>query len=268
MNTKMSYPITQDTASTLKSVNNITQALSSWLIKNGIGYSDFINSQKAVFYNAAILELERLNRKKTDSSISLLSGLNRRDVVQFRLEQGNQHKYIESPEINPLASVPARVIALWVDKDIGMTIPYSDTENSFESLVSEISTEKHPKSILLELNRLGLVYFDKKFVYLLVNSFTPAKAPQVNQEILSNNISHHLSAGLHNLMYEDNQYLEQAISVEKITPESVAMLNKLSLELWSECSKKLLSEATKRSNNDKGNINATQSFMLGIYQNY
>jgi hypothetical protein len=268
MTTKTSYPNALDTESTLKSVNNITQTLSSWLIKNGIGYSDFINSQKAVFYNAAILELERLNRKKTDSSISLLSGLNRRDVVQFRLEQDNQHKYIESPEINPLASVPARVIALWIDKDIGMTIPYSDTENSFESLVSEISTEKHPKSILLELNRLGLVYFDKNFVYLLTNSFTPSKAPQVNQDILSNNITQHLSAGLHNLMHEDNQYLEQAISVDKITAESVATLNKLTLALWSEFSKKLLSEATKCSKNDQSNIDATQSFILGIYQNY
>ena len=268
MNMKTLHPIVSDTESTLKSVINITQILSTWLIKSGIGYSDYITSQKAIFYNAAILELERLNRKKTDSSISLLSGLNRRDVVQFRLEQGNEHKFIETPEINPLASVPARVIALWIEKDIDMTIPYCDSDVSFEALVSEISTEKHPKSILLELNRLGLVYFDKKFVYLLVKSFTPSLVPKVNQEILSHNISKHLSAGLHNLMYADNQYLEQAISLNNITDESVKILNKLSLELWDELSKKMLTQAMQCSNQDKLNPNATQHFTLGIYQNY
>lgn len=117
MNSKNANHYFSDTEATLKNVTNITQFLATWLIKNGIGYSDYVSSQKIVFYNAAILELERLNQKKTDSTISLLSGLNRRDVVQFRLNQGNEHKYIESLQLNPLASVPARVISLWIEKN-------------------------------------------------------------------------------------------------------------------------------------------------------
>jgi len=265
---KNSRLITSDSESTLKNVLNITQILSSWLIKNGVGYSDYISSQKTIFYNAAILELERLGQKKTDSSISLLSGLNRRDVVQLRLDQGDIHQYIETFQVNPLASVPARVLALWVEKDIGMTIPYTNSDYSFESLVHEISTEKHPKSILLELIRLGLVHFDKKLVYLLVNSFTPAQVPKVNEDILSNNIVQHLSAGLHNLIHADNQYLEQAIYVDHITEESVQLLNKLSLELWREISKKMLSQAVSYSTKDKDKQGADKKFVLGIYQNY
>lgn len=268
MNMINSQTIVSDTESTLKNVTSITQLLSTWLVRNGIGYSDYISSQKVVFYNAAILELERLNQKKTDSTISLLSGLNRRDVVQFRLSQNNEHKYIESFPLNPLASVPARVVSLWGEKDIGMTIPYTDSENSFEALVGEISTEKHPKSILLELKRLGLVHFDKQSVYLLVNSFTPTQAPLVNQNILAHHVAHHLSAGLHNLMFKDNQYLEQAISVDHITEESVEILNKLSLELWEKFSKKLLSEAIACSDKDRYKKDANSEFILGIYQDY
>ena len=263
-----SQTIIPDTESTLKNVTSITQLLSTWLVRNGIGYSDYISSQKVVFYNAAILELERLNQKKTDSTISLLSGLNRRDVVQFRASQNNEHKVIESLPLNPLASVPARVVSLWVDKDIGMTIPYTDDENSFENLVNEISTEKHPKSILLELQRLGLVHFDKQYVYLLVKSFTPTQVPLVNQSILANHVAHHLSAGLHNLIFQDNQYLEQAISVDHITEESLKLLNALSLELWEKLSKKLLSEAMACSDKDRYNKEANSQFIFGVYQDY
>lgn len=112
-----------------------------------------------------------------------------------------------------------------------------------------------------------MVHYDKQDVYLLVNSFTPSQVPDMNQEILSNNISHHLSAGLHNIINGDNAYLEQAIYADQLTDESIQLLKQLSLELWDDASKKLLTQALIYSNNDKENKDAHHEFVLGIYQN-
>ena len=47
------------------------------------------------------------------------------------------------------------MIARWIALELPHQIPVSGEENSFEALVRHISTEKHPRSILFELQRLG-----------------------------------------------------------------------------------------------------------------
>ncbi len=54
--------------------------LVTWLLRSGVGHGEFAAALKPVFLKAARLELERIQGKPTDSALSLLSGLHRKDV--------------------------------------------------------------------------------------------------------------------------------------------------------------------------------------------
>ena len=193
----------------------------------------------------------------------MLSGLHRKDVSAFRL-QANQ-TVTEAP--NFAISVPARVIARWIALDLPHQIPISGEENSFEALVKHISTEKHPRSILFELQRLGVVEQTGQNVILQQNSFTPDNQMQESKALFSANLSDHLAAGVDNFISEKPfTHLEQAVHAEKLTAQSVEALRQLSIELWQDMAKQLLNAAIQHCEQDQEKDDADYQFRFGVYQ--
>ena len=255
--------IPQDAETTLESIFPMMQHIARWLIHSGVGYTDFVAALKPIFYQQALVELERIQQNKTDSAVSLLSGLHRKDVSAFRL-QANQ-TVTEAP--NFAISVPARVIARWIALDLPHQIPISGEENSFEALVKHISTEKHPRSILFELQRLGVVEQTGQNVILQQNSFTPDNQMQESKALFSANLSDHLAAGVDNFISEKPfTHLEQAVHAEKLTAQSVEALRQLSIELWQDMAKQLLNAAIQHCEQDQEKDGADYQFRFGVYQ--
>ncbi|MGK9155824.1 DUF6502 family protein [Acinetobacter radioresistens] len=256
--------LSHDAETTLDHTLNIMQELVQWLVKSGIGYTEFTSALKNLFYNEALLELERINQKKTDSSISLLSGLNRRDVSSLRQESG-QHKILSITDCSIPISVPARVIGLWISRGLPHRLPITGEEGSFESLVRQISIEKHPHSILLELVRIGLVVEETPFVILQNSTFTPNPKMDETKQLFAANISDHLAAGIHNITQGDDAFLEQAIFADELTQNSIEKLKVLSTQLWDNMSRELLASAIECCERDKGKEHATKRFRLGVF---
>ncbi|MFW2150865.1 DUF6502 family protein [Acinetobacter gyllenbergii] len=255
--------IPQDAETTLDSIYPMMQHIARWLIHSGVGYTDFVVALKPIFYEQALLELDRIKQNKTDSAVSLLSGLHRKDVSSFR-QQANQTA-TETP--NFAISVPARVIARWIALDLPTQIPVSGEENSFEALVKHISTEKHPRSILFELQRLGVVVQIDQDVMLQQHSFTPDNQMQESKALFSANLSDHLAAGIDNFISEKPfTHLEQAVHAEKLTAQSVEALRELSIELWQDMAKQLLNAAIHHCDQDQEKDDAHYQFRFGVYQ--
>ena len=256
--------LSHDTETTLEHVMNIIPPLIHWLIKSGVGYHEFTAVLKGVFYNEAIKELEHIHQKKTDSAISLLAGLNRREVRSFCQTYG-EYAFVNQLDVHLPISVPARVIGLWVSQKLPLSIPFQGDEYSFESLVRQVSSEKHPKSILLELKRLGIVQDERGYVTLQNSSFTPNPQLDESKQLFSQNISDHLLAGIANLTQKNN-FLEQAVVADELSQASIDKLNQLSVELWDQMSKTIVSAAIAYCQNDQNSSDANHRFRLGIYQ--
>lgn len=255
--------IPQDAETTLDSIYPMMQQVARWLIHSGVGYTDFVAALKPIFYEQALAELERIQQNKTDSAVSLLSGLHRKDVSAFR-QQANQ---VSTETPNFAISVPARVIARWIALDLPHQISVSGEENSFEALVKHISTEKHPRSILFELQRLGVVVQTDQTVVLQQHSFTPDNQMQESKALFSANLSDHLAAGIDNFISEKPfTHLEQAVHAEKLTAQSVDALRQLSIELWQDMAKQLLNAAIQHCDQDQEKDDAHYQFRFGVYQ--
>jgi len=79
-NLKMSASPTPPGQPVLEQVLTMLQPLVVWLLRSGVGYTDLTAALKPVFLEAARTELTRIGGKQTDSAVSLLSGLHRKDV--------------------------------------------------------------------------------------------------------------------------------------------------------------------------------------------
>ncbi len=263
----MSKLLTNEADQNLQQVLVLMNELSQWLIRSGVGYTEFTAALKPVFFQQAVQELERIDQKPTISAISLLSGLHRKDVTAYK-EVISEGKDLTEATVSEPISVPSRVIGLWLAEGWGDSLPFSsESENSFEMLVKRISTERHPRSVLNELVRLEIATEKDGQVYLQQRRFIPDPSQLEARKILTRNVQAHLEAGLHNLLNPDEiPYLEQAICADELTEESINKLHEMSLELWQKYSLQLLKLAAERCAMDDGNPEANRVFRFGVYQ--
>ena len=243
-----------------RNVSKVMTPLVSWLISSGVGFSEFSQDLKIIFFKQSFLELEKLDKKLTDSSISLLSGLNRRDVSELK------SNLLNDTAIQTSSNISARVVTLWIQKEWPKQIPITGDGISFENLAKEISQDKHPRAIIFELDRLGLITEVANTVILHTESFTPTKSSSYSQKLLAQSASDHISSGLSNILISPNMFLEQNINADELTEESVQILKDYTHVIWKEMSKKLVDKALECSQNDEGKLNAKYRFSMGIYQ--
>ena len=79
-----------------------------WLIRNGVQYGAFTAALKSVFLQVAREEIEGSGRKATDSALSILSGVHRKDVRALTAENAAR-------ELKPKSvSLVSQVFTRWV----------------------------------------------------------------------------------------------------------------------------------------------------------
>ncbi len=241
---------------------DLMQGIVAWLIKAGVGYAELSSALKPLFYNAAIDELDTIKQKKTDSSMSLISGLHRRDVSEYKQE--NKHQHIPLSTVQTPMSLALRVLQLWQTKKYPNAITVAG-EHGFDALVNQISTEKHPRSVLFEMKRLKMLTEENGMVYLKTVSSASAAALLEQKQDLVAGVKAQLNAGLKNLFDADTVYLQGSIAFEHLSINSVHKLNVLSADLWDAMQEKLRATADECLKKDAEHSKAIYSFRAGTF---
>jgi hypothetical protein len=216
----------------------LLQPLARALVANGVTYPVFAQAMKRVFLEAARAELLATNKRLTDSSLSLLSGVHRKDVRVLNVAT-------EQEPVRAL-SIAIEVSTRW-SSDIQFcnedgtprTLPVrsrSSGEVSFETLTQAVSKDFHSRSVLEELLRLGVVRLDGEVVTLQSDEFVPRESFAEAAYFLGANGHDHLAAAVNNLQAhgsgEDSPFLEHAVFADELSPESVHQLQLLARRLW------------------------------------
>jgi hypothetical protein len=236
-----------------------------WLIRNGVQYGAFTSALKAVFLQIAREEIEGSGRKATDSALSILSGVHRKDV---RALTGADAARDVKPKSVSLVS---QVFTRWVT-DARYRNPDGSPrrltrlgeQNSFEALAREISTDVHPRTVLDELARLRLVKLEDEHVELLTAAFVPADDYEELAGLLAANTGDHLSAAVHNLTTRQPRFLEQSVFADGLSAESVRELSQLARELWAQAFQRMVAEAQARYEADREHP-APHRMRFGVY---
>jgi len=239
------------------------------LLHEGVSYSRFANALKASFLDAAEKILEAEAARVNDSSLSTLSGVHRKDVRAWR---SNGQTGSRSKNLGPVMEVYAR----WAsDPDYcdgpgkPRILDRAGAPVSFEELALSVSKDVHPRTLLQELIRLGVVrQVDSQGkgekLELCADAFVPKKGSAEMLQLLADNVGDHIATVVNNLQGHEPM-LEQAVFADELSAESAEALGALARQIWSNAFREIMREGTKLSRSDQGDPNADQRVRFGMY---
>ena len=166
------------------------------------------------------------------SRVATATGLTRREVTRLLLAGG---------AVEPARPSPAtQVFTRWqsdpaLKKRRGgpMALPRSGPAPSFETLARSVTQDVHPRSLLEELLRLGLVAIDGEQVTLRTDRVTAGGDSERGYRFLAGNVGDHLRAGVENVLAEGPPpHVEQAVFADELSAESMAAFRALAAAQW------------------------------------
>ena len=242
------------------------------MIGRGIGFPASAEMLKRLYVEVAEERFALDGRRVTDSRVSVLTGLQRKDVRAQRaaLAEG-------SGESEPGAGPLPRIIARWragppYADGRGRPRPLprtGDAAPSFEGLAASVSRDVHPRTLLDELVRLGLAAHDPSSdqVTLTGKAFVPSSDDAALASYLGANLGDHAEAAVENLLAapEPGPFFERAVHYNRLTPDALDELEALARELQTEVLETLNVRALALQDRDDGAGNATGRFRCGAY---
>jgi len=235
----------------LASVLRACKPLVRLLLRHGVAYPAFASALKQVFLEAAVEELRSTGKKQTDSALSLLSGVHRRDVRNLA-QLGGASLAMEAP-MNMASQVASRWLTdpAYLDKKgQPRVLPKAGAAPSLDTLVTAISSDVRPRAVLDELLRLGMAEETAAGIGLLAPGFVPRQGFPEMAALLADNLHDHAAAASLNVDGAHN-YLEQAIFVDQLGEESARHLHAASARAWRQAFQTVMREAQARYEHDQ-----------------
>lgn len=254
-------------------VLRVMRPLVGLLLRHGVTYTAFAAALKSVFVEAAQRELDRTGMARTDSAITLLCGVHRRDVRELR--QAESAPLARRTRAQPTApsSLAGEVVGRWMSDRRFLqragrprALPRVG-EVSFDALVASVSQDVRPRAMLDELLRLGVVSETDAGIALVESGFVPRQGFAEMSGLLADNLGDHAAAAVANLQQESN-FLEQAVYVDQITAESALQLEQVAKKAWAQAFRTVMTEAQQRFDADALQAPAAQRqhrARLGVY---
>jgi Family of unknown function (DUF6502) len=239
----------------LERVLRVLRPLVRLLVANGVTYPVLAAALKAVFLDAARHALAQQGMAQTDSAVSLLCGVHRRDVRTLS-QTSSDSSAVAAAGPNSKLGLAAQVVARWMHapafldgKRRPRVLPRGADEASFDNLVASVSSDVRPRAVLDELLRLGVVSESAKGIHLEGSGFAPRQGFEEMSWLFAANLSDHAAAAAANLQGDSN-FLEQALFVDQISAESAAGLQKVSVQAWQQAFKTVMAQAQTRFDED------------------
>jgi len=192
--------------------------LARLLVARGIPFPDFAERMKAHYVTAAT----QAAGKATDSRLSVMTGLQRREVTRLR-------------GFDPRDERPnhlSRLVALWrteadyLDGEAPILLPRSGPAPSFEALAWTVRRDVHPRTMLDALVASGTIALtaEGNQVRLLQSSYQPLAGSEDQLAYLTRNLGDHLSAATDNVLGRTPPQFERAVHYSELTTDEVTAL--------------------------------------------
>jgi hypothetical protein len=220
----------------LTALRRMLRPLVRLLLHHNLQYGALTSLLKELYVEVASSDFPLEGKGQTDSRVSLLSGVHRKEVRRLRAEPAAR-------EFTPPAvTLGAQLVLLWTTSPRyrdrsghARPLPRSPErrgEPSFEELVASINTDIRPRSVLDEWLRLGVAHLDEKQrVCLNAEAFVPAHGFDEKAFYFGRNLRDHIAAAAHNLRGEGAPFFERSVHYGELPDEAVDELQALASEL-------------------------------------
>lgn len=217
-----------DTSALLAACRALLTPLAELAIARGLHHADVDELLRAAFVDAALAAHPDVTPHRAVSRVSTATGLHRREVNRLL-----QREPVAESRRTPATQVFTRWLSdpAWREQP---SLPRQGAGASFEALAQSVTKDVHPRSLLEELSRLGLVRLDDAAdrVELMRERFTPAGDEPRMLGFVASNVGDHLQAAVANVLAAQPRHLEQALFADGLSAESVQQLQPLIREQW------------------------------------
>ena len=209
---------------------------------------EFVEAAKVVFVELAVEEMGRATTKINVSRISVMTGLNRKEVTALYREKRGM-------TVRTIGIIP-RVMGQWESdkrfcfkpgKPRALTVEGDESE--FRELVRSVSTNINPGTVLFEMERIGAVKRKKDQIALVKDVHRIEGDPTRGYELLARDIDSLIIAGEENILKlkpepnmhfrteYDNLYLKELPQIEQWLRDEGRAFHKRTREYLSQFDK-------------------------------
>jgi hypothetical protein len=208
------------------------------LIRSGITFPMLAELLRELYVNVAEYEFALQSKEQTDSRVSLLTGIHRKEVRRLRGAGA------------PVNTVPAtvsqtsRILARWLaDPEFtgsdGRPLPLprmaEPPQPSFERLVASVTRDVRPRAVLDEwLDRKLVVLDDDDRAVLAEAAYVPRGGDDQQLYYLGRNLHDHIAAAVANVEAQSPPFLERAVHYDGLTKELAQQLQQRSRDVATE----------------------------------
>jgi hypothetical protein len=237
-------------------------------IRSGMTFPMLAQLLRELFVNVAEHDFALDGKEQTDSRVSLLTGIHRKEVARLR---GAGAPVNETPAtLSRTSAIIARWIAApeFTDKR-GDPLPLPRTADgdapSFEALVASVTKDVRPRAVLDEWLDRNLVTVNGDQEIVLVNAgLVPQGDDDRKWHYLGRNLHDHVAAAAENVATASPPFLERAVHYDGLSHKLAKRLESRSRELAMEALKTANREANRAVAKDKGG-NSRWNFGVYVY---
>jgi len=195
--------------------DRLLRPLARLSIAKGLRYAHVAERLRRAYINVA---QEIAGPKATVSSLSVMTGLQRRDVSGL-LERTDEALPKPPDQLS-------RLVAHWLAHFDGTPLLQHGSVGSFDALAKTIRKDVHPKSMLDALIAAGTVAVDEGEVRLLKKAHVPLEGSEAQISYLGQNVGDHLATAVGNVLGDPSGY-DLAVHYNGLSVEAAQALEKL-----------------------------------------
>jgi hypothetical protein len=223
-------------ASLLKAARRLMRPLVRLMMQSGLTFPVLADTLRRMFVEIAADDLLPDPKARSDSRISLLTGVHRKEIRRLREMPADSDA---APDIVTLAS---QIVARWAG-----AAPFVDAEGrprplprvsregagpSFDELVALVTSDIRPRAVLDDLLGHGVVVMDAEDrVQLNTIAFIPRPGGEEQLFYFARNLHDHVSAAVANIGASGAPpFLDRSVHYDRLTPAQVDVLREYARE--------------------------------------
>lgn len=249
-------------------LRTVLRPLVRLMLARGVTLPLAIELLKRAYVQVALEEGER-DKVATDSRVSLLTGVHRKDVKRLR---ALEHEHSGLPRS---VSLGAQLVSVWSSHPHWLdaaghprALPRRASvggDRSFDALVASVSKDIRARPVLDEWLRLGVVHVtDGDEVVLNTSAFIPQAGFDEKLSYMSLNVGDHAMAAIENTLGRADPWFERSVHYRSLSPQAVAKLRAQASELGMQ-SLQMLNTQVQRVEPADIEEQARMRFTFGVY---
>lgn len=255
-----------DTTKLQAALVRVLRPLVRLLVRRGITFPALCDILRELYVNVAEYDFALPGKEQTDSRVSLLTGIHRKEVRRLRGAGAS------------VSAVPAslsrtsRILARWLagrgtTDPAGHPLPLPRVapagRPSFDALVESVTRDLRPRAVLDEWIDKRLATLDESdVVTLLDRAFVPQGGDEQQLYYFGRNLHDHVAAAVANISTEAPRFLERAVHYDGLSADLAADLERRSRELAMEA----LTAANRQAHDGcEGDAGGRWRWNFGVY---